>query len=150
MRTLTWQQRQASTLTINLDGGILKDSQGRIGYIASNRQFQFDGPPQAGAIYTSGFSVCGNGTLALGGSAIWYSCLSGSFSNLYDQSQGAQCSQIYIQAIGGGSSSAAVGGATDGQATASTRAASSAASGASTRAASQLSVIPASPVCKLD
>ena len=54
-------------------------------YIAANYQFQFDNPPQAGAIYTTGFSLCANNTLALGGSAIWYQCLSGSFYNLYDR-----------------------------------------------------------------
>lgn len=54
-------------------------------YIAANYQFQFDAPPQAGAIYTTGFSLCANGSLALGGSAIFYQCLSGSFYNLYDR-----------------------------------------------------------------
>jgi hypothetical protein len=33
-------------LECTLSGGILKDAQGRTGYIASNYQFQFDGPPQ--------------------------------------------------------------------------------------------------------
>jgi hypothetical protein len=54
-------------------------------YIAANYQFQFDAPPQAGAIYTTGFSLCSNNSLALGGSAIFYQCLSGSFYNLYDR-----------------------------------------------------------------
>lgn len=126
--TTSKSKRQASTLQLTLNGGILKDSQNRIGYIASNRQFQFDGPPQAGSIYTAGFSVCQNGTLALGGSAVWWSCLSGAFSNLYDQSQGGQCSQVYIQAVGGGSSSSGASQAADGQPAASTRAASSGAS----------------------
>lgn len=117
--TTARSKRQADTLQLTLNGGVLKDALNRIGYIASNRQFQFDGPPQAGAIFTSGFSVCGNGTLALGGSAIWWSCLSGDFSNLYDQSQGAQCSQIFIQALGG-SSSAGASQAQDGQPAAAT------------------------------
>ena len=85
------------TLALTLNNGILKDSQGRIGYIASNYQFQFDSPPQAGAIYTSGFSVCGNGTLTLGGSSIWYQCRSGEFYNIYDRHWAAQCNPIYIQ-----------------------------------------------------
>lgn len=124
--TTSRTKRQAATLQLTLNNGTLKDAQGRTGYIASNRQFQFDGPPQAGAIYTAGFSVCQNGTLALGGSAVWYSCLSGEFSNLYDQSVGGQCSRVYIQAVGGPSSaSAGAGQASDGQPTASTRAASS-------------------------
>jgi len=102
------------TLQLTLNNGILKDAAGRTGYIAANYQFQFDGPPQTGAIYTSGFSLCGNGSLALGGSAIWYQCLSGSFYNLYDRSWAAQCSPIYIDAIGGASSVAATQ-APDGQ-----------------------------------
>ena len=87
------------TLVINLCNGVLHDALGRTGYIASNRQFQFDEPPQAGAIYTAGFSVCSNGSLALGGSAVFQQCLSGSFYNLYDQSTGAQCSPVYIETI---------------------------------------------------
>jgi hypothetical protein len=38
------EKRDALTLT--LINGILKDALGRTGYIASNYQFQFDGPPQ--------------------------------------------------------------------------------------------------------
>jgi len=97
-------KRQSQPLEITLSGGVLKDAQQRTGYIASNYQFQFDGPPQAGAIYTSGFSVCGNGSLALGGSAIFYQCYSGGFYNLYDRHWAAQCSPIYIEVIGGSGS----------------------------------------------
>ncbi|MCJ1286529.1 hypothetical protein MMC26_005875 [Xylographa opegraphella] len=89
----------SGTLVETLSGGQLFDSHGRTGYIAANYQFQFDGPPQNGAIYTGGFSVCANGTLALGDSAIFYQCLSGTFYNLYDQSTGDQCSPVYINAI---------------------------------------------------
>ncbi|KAF2851031.1 covalently-linked cell wall protein-like protein [Plenodomus tracheiphilus IPT5] len=89
----------AGTLTITLTDGELKDQAGRIGYIASNYQFQFDNPVQAGARETSGFSLCGNQSLALGGSTIFYQCLSGDFYNLYSQSTGAQCNQIHIQAV---------------------------------------------------
>lgn len=53
---------------------------------------------------TSGFSLCSDNSLALGGSAVWYQCFSGDFYNLYDVSQGAQCNPIYLVAIGGGSS----------------------------------------------
>ncbi|MCJ1406496.1 hypothetical protein MMC19_000561 [Ptychographa xylographoides] len=87
------------TLIQTLADGIIHDSKGRTGYIASNGQFQFDGPPQAGAIYTGGFSICGNNSLALGGSTIFYQCLSGTFYNLYDISTGAQCSPVYINAV---------------------------------------------------
>lgn len=98
----------------NLASGTLKDAQSRTGYIASNFQFQFDGPAQAGAIYTSGFSACSNGSLALGGSAVFYECASGDFYNLYDRSWAAQCSpvEIIILPCGGDDSASEAG---DGQ-----------------------------------
>lgn len=86
-------------LAITLDNGILHDAEQRTGYIASNFQFQFDGPPQAGAIYTAGFSICGNSSLALGGSNVFYQCLSGSFYNLYDRKWAAQCSPVTVTAL---------------------------------------------------
>lgn len=89
---------------MTLQDGVLKDDEGRTGYIAANQQFQFDAPPQAGAIYTSGWSVCSNGTLAIGDDAIFYSCLSGTFYNLYDENElgAGQCFEVYINVIGGG------------------------------------------------
>ncbi|KAL8706003.1 MAG: hypothetical protein Q9201_000887 [Fulgogasparrea decipioides] len=87
------------TLAITLADGVLKDAQGRTGYVASNYQFQFDAPPQAGAIYTSGFSFCANGTLALGGSNVFYQCQSGGFYNLYDRSWAPQCSPVTINLL---------------------------------------------------
>jgi len=87
------------TLSITLADGILHDAEGRTGYIASNYQFQFDKPAQAGAIYTAGWSVCSNGSLALGGSAVFYQCLSGGFYNLYDRSWAAQCSPVTISTL---------------------------------------------------
>lgn len=100
-------------LVATLAGGILTDSQSRTGYIASNFQFQFDAPPQAGAIYTAGFSACGNGSLALGGSAVWYECLSGDFYNLYDRNWAEQCEPVEIVVLPCGSASASQ--APDGQ-----------------------------------
>lgn len=91
--------KSEGTLELTLSDGVLKDAQGRTGYIASNFQFQFDAPPQAGAIYTSGFSICSNGSLALGGSNIFYQCLSGNFYNLYDRYWAAQCSPVTIQTL---------------------------------------------------
>lgn len=98
-------------LVASLADSVLIDAQERTGYIASNFQFQFDGPPQAGAIYTAGFSSCGNGSLALGGSAVWYQCESGDFYNLYDRNWAPQCSpvEIIILPCGG------AGEASDGQ-----------------------------------
>lgn len=100
-RELSTLQKRATcsdngVLVAALSDGVIKDSKGRTGYIASNYQFQFDGPPQAGAIYTAGFSVCGNGSLALGGSTVFYECQSGDFYNLYDRSWAAQCSPVEI------------------------------------------------------
>ena len=91
--------RTNSSLEVSLSNGILTDSDGRTGYIAANYQFQFDKPPQAGAIYTAGFSVCANGSLALGGSNVFWQCLSGNFYNLYDRYWAAQCSPITIESL---------------------------------------------------
>jgi hypothetical protein len=111
----------AQVLSFTLTDGVLTDDKGRTGYIAANEQFQFDDPPQTGAIYTAGFSACGNGTLALGGSAVWYECLSGTFYNLYDESQGAQCQEIFIDLLpAAAASSGAAGQSSDGQVTAAT------------------------------
>lgn len=96
------QKRACSTpnaLTLSLANGVLTDAQGRTGYIAANYQYQFDKPPQAGAIYTAGFSACSNGSLALGDSAVWWQCLSGDFYNLYDRNWAAQCKPILLQII---------------------------------------------------
>lgn len=95
----------------------MTDSHQRTGYIASNYQFQFDAPPQAGAIYTAGFSVCANGTLALGGSTQWWGCASGSFYNVYDRDWAPQCNRVEIDVLpcgggGGGTSGGETGGAT--------------------------------------
>ncbi|KAJ6438877.1 covalently-linked cell wall protein [Purpureocillium lavendulum] len=87
------------TLVMTLQNSVLKDAKDRTGYIASNYQFQFDGPPQAGAIYTAGFSSCSNGSLALGSSTVFYRCLSGSFYNLYDRHWAPQCEPIEIVAL---------------------------------------------------
>ncbi|GIZ40369.1 hypothetical protein CKM354_000371000 [Cercospora kikuchii] len=110
------QQGGSGTLILTLQGGVLKDAQGRTGYIADNRQFQFDGPAQTGAIYTAGWSVCQNGSLAIGSDVVFQQCLSGTFYNLYDESDAAQCSPVYIEAINGGGSAAQV--QSDGQPTA--------------------------------
>lgn len=96
------ERRQLSgTLECKLDGGVLIDQADRIGYIASNYQFQFDAPPQAGALFTAGFSLCSNNSLALGGSAVFYQCYSGGFYNLYDRDWADQCSPVYLVAING-------------------------------------------------
>jgi hypothetical protein len=97
-RALLTSTRQASdgALQCTLEDGVLRDQYSRTGSVVANRQFQFDGPPQAGAIYTGGFSVCQNNSLAIGGSARWWRCMSGAFGNLYDESIGDQCSEIRI------------------------------------------------------
>ncbi|KAJ8117559.1 hypothetical protein OPT61_g1269 [Boeremia exigua] len=92
----TAQQAADGALLCTLEDGILRDQYSRTGSVVANRQFQFDGPPQAGAIYTGGFSVCQNKSLAIGGSTRWWRCMSGAFGNLYDESIGDQCSEIRI------------------------------------------------------
>ncbi|KAL8806129.1 MAG: hypothetical protein Q9182_001530 [Xanthomendoza sp. 2 TL-2023] len=105
-----------STPIVKLTGGVLTDQQGRTGSIVANSQYQFDNPVQKDALFTSGFSVCQNNTLAVGGSAIFYQCLSGDpndpenkaklFNNLYTKAQGPttgpniQCFESYIEVIG--------------------------------------------------
>lgn len=92
--------RSNSTLELSINNGVLKDNKGRTGYIASNYQFQFDDPPQAGAIYTAGFSVCNTqGTLALGNSTTFYQCRSGDFYNLYDRNWAPQCNPVEIKIL---------------------------------------------------
>lgn len=90
-------------MVVQLADGVLTDDQGRTGYIASNFQFQFDDPPQSGALYTAGFSVCTNGSLALGSSATFWQCASGTFYNLYDRWSAAQCSPVDILVLPCGS-----------------------------------------------
>jgi len=107
---------QDGYLTLKLAGGVLTDAKGRIGYIASNYQFQFDAPPQENALSSSGYSVCQNGSLALGNSNIFYKCLSGNFYNLYDRHWAPQCSPILIDIMPCGAGN--VGQLSDGQPTA--------------------------------
>lgn len=90
---------------MTLQDGILKDAKDRTGYIASNYQFQFDGPPQAGALFTAGFSACRNQKLAFGSSTVFWQCQSGDFYNLYDRNWAEQCEpvEIIMMACGAGS-----------------------------------------------
>ncbi|KAI1473267.1 uncharacterized protein F4812DRAFT_44459 [Daldinia caldariorum] len=90
-------------LVLTLKDGSTFDAKDRTGYIASNFQFQFDAPAQAGALYTNGFSLCENNILALGDSKTFYRCLSGDFYNLYDRDWAPQCSPVSIIAVPCGS-----------------------------------------------
>jgi hypothetical protein len=98
VRLIRARQATQGALVCTLKDGVLRDSFLRTGSVVANRQFQFDGPPQAGAIYTGGFSVCNNGSVAIGGTTRWWQCSSGGFYNLYDEWIGAQCEEIRIQA----------------------------------------------------
>ncbi|KAF2004279.1 hypothetical protein P154DRAFT_587934 [Amniculicola lignicola CBS 123094] len=95
-REINTLQAAGSAVQCTLNDGVLKDPYGRVGSIVANYQFQFDGPPQAGAIYTGGFSVCTNNSLALGPSTIFWRCTSGEFMNLYDRNVAAQCVEANI------------------------------------------------------
>ncbi|KAF4447153.1 hypothetical protein F53441_9298 [Fusarium austroafricanum] len=95
-------------LVLSLKDGVLKDAKDRTGYISESFQFQFDKPAQAGAIYTSGFSVCSNGTLAFGSSAIFWQCQSGDFYNLYDRNWAEQCEPVEFGVMPCGKSSKSV------------------------------------------
>ncbi|KAI1821469.1 hypothetical protein F4861DRAFT_461290 [Xylaria intraflava] len=89
----------AGGLVVTLRDGQIVDAEGRIGYIASNYQFQFDAPAQSGALFTGGFSVCEGNTLALGSSRTFFQCRSGDFYNLYDRTWAAQCEPAFIIAV---------------------------------------------------
>ncbi|KAM0272823.1 hypothetical protein ACHAQH_008581 [Verticillium albo-atrum] len=92
----------SGSLVVNLKDGVLTDSKDRTGSIVANYQFQFDGPAQVDAIYTSGFSVCDDNLLALGDKKTFYKCNSGSFANLYDRNWANQCSPValYVRPCG--------------------------------------------------
>lgn len=66
----------------------------------SYSQSQFDSPSQAGAIRTSAFTDCADGSLAVGGFKIFYEVLNGDFYNLYDRSWTTPCSLIFPNTIG--------------------------------------------------
>jgi hypothetical protein len=68
------KRQNGPPLSITLKGGVLTDSLGRTGYIADNRQLQFDRPPQSGAVFTGGFSACDDGKLALGNQKTFFAC----------------------------------------------------------------------------
>ena len=90
---------EANMLTLTVTDGIIKDGKHRTGYIASNHQFQFDDPPQSGALFTAGYSICDDGLIALGSSATWFRCPSGNFFNVYDEKWADHCEQIHLQAV---------------------------------------------------
>lgn len=81
---------------MTLKDGVLKDSKGRTGYVASSYQIQFDDPPQVDAVYTGGFSACSNQSLALGSSTVFWQCQSGDFYNLYDRHWADQCEPVEV------------------------------------------------------
>ena len=83
---------------VSLKNGILIDERGYQGEVVSNTQFQFDPVDklQPGRIYDSGFCVNGNKTLSIGGSAIFYYCISGNLSNLYTNDIGSVCSEVFL------------------------------------------------------
>lgn len=89
-----------TTLQMQLEDGILRDSTNRIGSIVGGRQFQFDGPsPQYGAIYAAGWSITEKGQLALGNSTKFYQCASGEFYNLYDEPIAFQCNPVTLDVV---------------------------------------------------
>ncbi|GME85195.1 unnamed protein product [Ambrosiozyma monospora] len=85
---------------LTLSDSILKDELDRIGCIVANKQFQFDGPPQAGVIYAAGWAADSHGYLYIGDSRVFYKCSSGNFYNVYseDINKGA-CIPISIRLV---------------------------------------------------
>jgi len=122
------------TPVVTLKNGILIDQDNRQGEVVINHQFQFDKPLQT-AIYQTGFCINQNNTLSIGGSAIFYSCISGTFSNLYNANIGSVCSQVYLDTV------ECVGGIASGTSSPSGSSATSSAS-SSTQSASSASSTP--------
>ncbi|KAL9009174.1 MAG: hypothetical protein Q9173_005775 [Seirophora scorigena] len=87
------------TAVFTLNDSVLTDRAGRTGGIVAQGQFQFDKPVQPDSRYLDGFSICGNGSLAIAGSTIFYQCLADNYYNLYQTSQGTQCNEVYILTI---------------------------------------------------
>ncbi|KAL1838067.1 hypothetical protein VTJ49DRAFT_3087 [Mycothermus thermophilus] len=83
-------------LVLNLTDEVLTDALDRTGYISMSYQFQFDNPPQSGALFTAGFTACLNDTLALGPTTVFWQCASGTFWNLYDRWSAPQCEPVHI------------------------------------------------------
>ncbi|KAL9586368.1 MAG: hypothetical protein Q9212_000940 [Teloschistes hypoglaucus] len=133
-----------STPIITIKGGVLTDQLGRTGGVVGNSQFQFDNPIQTNSLFTSGFSICQNTSLAVGGSAIFYQCLNDptptkpAFNNLYFKSQGPQCNASYIETI--------FCDAPAGSSSGSSSAASQPATSAPTTKATSLPATPATPI----
>ncbi|KAI4178309.1 MAG: hypothetical protein LQ348_005638 [Seirophora lacunosa] len=128
------------TAVITLKDSVLEDRTGRTGGIVANGQFQFDEDVQTDSLYLDGFSICGNGSLAVAGSTIFYQCLSGGFYNLYQSNRAEQCNEVYILATpcsGGGSAAG-----NPSSASASTPATSSAAAPVVSTTSAAPSVVP--------
>ena len=125
---------------ITLNDGKLLDQNGRTGEIVKNFQFQFDNPVQGPT--TSGFSIYGNGSLAINGNAVFYSCNSGSFANLYSQSVASYCVPIFIVTYpcAGSGASIETGGVTSATSPATSSATSSSSLVTSTTSSSSVSV----------
>lgn len=129
------------TPVVTLQNGILIDQDNRQGEVVVNHQFQFDKPLQP-ALFQTGFCINQNTTLSIDGSAIFYSCISGSFSNLYNADIGSVCSQVYLDAVecvgGVSSKSATLSATTSTQSASSTSSSSVATTSASTSATTPL------------
>ncbi|KAI5360441.1 hypothetical protein Slin14017_G086160 [Septoria linicola] len=84
-------------MQIALVNGTLIDYGGRIGSIVANHQFQFDGPPQAGSIFTAGWSLCDSAVgpvLAHGGQFGFFVC--GYANNIYNTVVDNTCGRVYL------------------------------------------------------
>ncbi|KAL8955265.1 MAG: hypothetical protein Q9193_006816 [Seirophora villosa] len=130
------------TAVITLKDGALEDRSGRTGGIVANGQFQFDEIIQPDSLYLDGFSICGNGSLAVAGSTIFYQCLSGGFYNLYQSNEARQCNEVYIQTIPCSGDGSAAANPSSGSASASTPMTSSAAAPVVSTTSAVPSVVP--------
>lgn len=88
---------------MSLQYGNLMDSRGRYAYIGADRKLTFANPVHHDAVITSGFGVCSNSTISLGGSTIFYSCLGvgddRSGSGIYDRPVDGYCHPVHLELV---------------------------------------------------
>lgn len=90
--------KATSSLMMTLADGVLLDDRNQTGYVAGNYQLQLDDPPQSGAIYTAGFSVC-RGDLTLGSSNVFWQCKAGGSYKVYDRLWADQCEPVNLRVL---------------------------------------------------
>jgi hypothetical protein len=82
-------------VSLELTDGYLVDDQQRMAYIDDRDMLQFEMYPRSPQ-FNAGFSICKNGTIALGNSALWYRCRAGAYSTIFRAKPDSDCALSYI------------------------------------------------------